>query len=129
MGNELSGGWLLKPPLNFSMNPTSHAIISAILINDVQLSSEERSGLAALLGAAESQKEPKPFTSVISLNQEEASKMLGVSRTTAWRLKACGILKPVEISPGVERYYRQDIEALARDGYRSRISRRPKLAA
>jgi len=119
---------LSKQVHNYGMTSTSRAIISTILANDVEIADHERAGLIALLGISAAGASSYASAGV-SLSQEQVAAKLGISRTTAWRMKECGILKPVEISPGIERYYLQDIEALARDGYRARISRRPKLAA
>jgi len=55
---------------------------------------------------------------VLLLTQRQAAKLLGVNRTTVWRLTGLGILRPSEISPGTSRYEASQVETLAREGYR-----------
>lgn len=71
------------------------------------------------------QSSPEPLL----LTQKQAAKLLGVDRTTVWRLVCLGIIRPVEICPGTFRYRRSDVEALAQDGYRALLGSRKKVAA
>lgn len=75
----------------------------------------ESMALASLIQAPETIPSGNP---ALLLTQKQVATILGVNRTTVWRLKGLGILKPSEISPGTKRYERIQVEALARQGYR-----------
>ena len=60
--------------------------------------------------------QPEPTTGPLLYSMSEAARVLGVSRTTFWRLFQTGQLKKVEIMKGCYRVRRSDIEELARDG-------------
>ena len=84
--------------------------------------------LAALLSASLDRKQralqvlkgetpPAPATTgPMLLTLGKAAKLLGVSRSTIYRLITRGTLPSVEIAQGRARVRRADIEALARDG-------------
>lgn len=107
-------------PHSFGMNLTTHAVLTALLL-DQSLSLTERGALQSALGNA-----PDAGTATVTppahpsllLSQRQAAELLGVNRTTVWRLTGMGILRPVEISPGTSRYDRSQVEAVAKVGYR-----------
>ena len=57
-----------------------------------------------------------PPTGPLLLQIGAAAKLLGVSRSTMYRLMLSGTVEPVEIRRGTFRIRRADVEALARDG-------------
>lgn len=104
------------PTQNDGMNKTSRAVIETILSTDEQLSPDERLTLSNFLGMAPCESFPN---AALTLTQQEAADLLGFERTTVYRYKKMGILRPEEIAPGTFRYSRADVEKLAREGYRS----------
>ncbi len=57
--------------------------------------------------------EPKPIIGPLLLGMGAASRYLGVSRTTLWRMIRAGGLEKVELFPGSYRLRRADLEAFA----------------
>jgi len=101
------------------MSPTTHALISSLLSADPSLSPVQREALQSVLGDAPATAHAAlPSQPSLVLSQRQVAELLGVNRTTVWRLTGMGILKPVEISPGTLRYERSQIETLAKEGYR-----------
>jgi hypothetical protein len=47
------------------------------------------------------------------LGMSDSAKLLGISRTTLWRMTNLGVLQKVEILPGSFRHRRADLEAVA----------------
>jgi hypothetical protein len=102
------------------MNLTTHALLTALIV-DPSLSLLEREALQSALGnapGASTPTLPQPADLSLLVTQTQAAGLLGVNRTTVWRLTGMGILRPVEISPGTLRYERSQIETLAKEGYR-----------
>jgi excisionase family DNA binding protein len=60
--------------------------------------------------------QPEPTTGPLLYSMSEAARVLGVSRTTFWRLFQTGQLKKVQVMERSYRVRRADVEALARDG-------------
>jgi hypothetical protein len=103
------------------MSPTTHALISSLLSADPSLSITERDALRSALGeapGADAALPPPPADPSLLVTQTQAAGLLGVNRTTVWRLTGMGILRPVEISPGTKRYEKSQVETLAKEGYR-----------
>lgn len=59
------------------------------------------------------QETPKPLSGPLLLGFLEASRLLGISRVTFWRMMKAGTIKKIEIFPGSFRVSRADLEALA----------------
>jgi hypothetical protein len=101
------------------MSPTTHALLASLLTLAPSLSPEEQEALRSALGKGPvAPSAALPSLPVLLLTQRQAAELLGVNRTTVWRMTAMGILRPVEISPGNKRYERVQVETLAREGYR-----------
>jgi hypothetical protein len=101
------------------MSPTTHALITSLLTLDPSLSPTEKEALrSALAEGAVAPLAALPSPPLLLLTQRQAAELLGVNRTTVWRLTGLGILRPTEISPGTKRYERVQVETLAREGYR-----------
>jgi excisionase family DNA binding protein len=101
------------------MSPSTHALLTSLLTLDPSLSPEEQEALRSALGKGSvAPSAALPSSPVLLLTQSQAAELLGVDRTTVWRMTAMGILRPVEISPGTRRYEKSQVETLAREGYR-----------
>jgi predicted DNA-binding transcriptional regulator AlpA len=115
---------------NLRMNDSSRTLITTLLSLDPDFLPAERAALESLLISHESVPAPKfPAKQALLLSQREAAELLGVERTTVWRMCSLGILRPVELSPGTFRYAREQVERLAREGYRHQIKALRKEAA
>ena len=57
--------------------------------------------------------EPKPIVGPLLLGMGAASRYLGVSRSTLWRMIRAGGLEKVELFPGSYRMRRADLESFA----------------
>jgi hypothetical protein len=102
------------------MSPSTHAILTFIFNLDPSLSPEELEALRSALGKSSgASTATPPADPALLLTQNQAAKLLGVHRTTVWRLTGMGILCPQEISPGTKRYERNQVETLAKMGYRN----------
>jgi predicted DNA-binding transcriptional regulator AlpA len=100
------------------MNPTARALLEALLL-DPSLSGREREALrSALADCPGSVTTALPSSPALLLTQRQVAEILGVNRTTIWRLTRMGILRPVDLSPGMARYERSQVESLAKEGYR-----------
>jgi hypothetical protein len=101
------------------MSPTTHAILTSLLNLDPSLSLTEKEALrSAMAEGAVAPSAALPSSPALLLTQRQAAELLGVVRTTVWRLTGLGILTRSEISPGTKRYERVQVETLAREGYR-----------
>ena len=89
-------------------NAVSPKLLSALL----SATDEQRTAAQRLL---EGQPPPAALTAggALLLRMHEAAKLVGVSRSTFWRIVKSGRLEPVEIMPGTFRVRRLDIERLA----------------
>lgn len=111
------------------MSPSSAQIIANLLSSDTALSPSEQAALLALLDATPPSNASALVLPALLLTQKETAGILGVDRTTVWRLTTMGVLRPTEISPGMFRYQRSHVEALSRNGYRHLLKSRHTLAA
>ncbi len=93
------------------MSPGTREIIRLALVNDATVSEEARGRLFDLIDGKMNQE--GGGVGPLLLTMRDAAARLGVSRVTFWRLVKDGVFKPVEITEGVFRYRRLDVECFA----------------
>lgn len=104
------------------MTHISSTLLARLCTSPESLTTDERNLIAETAYSGSNQK-----TSLL-ITQKEAALLLGVDRTTVWRLVHDGIIIPVEILPGTNRYRRQDIDQLARHGWQQFVAARRDAA-
>ena len=108
-----------------NMSPTTQAFLRSIADNDGTLSAAERDALDRLATGRLDTPTPRAWADVpLLLTQKQASRALGISRVTLWRMTKDAVLVRVEITPGCFRYRREDVEAVARDGMTANTRKR-----
>lgn len=111
------------------MNPTTHAILNSVAASDPNLTVGERTLLQRLVTGQADLPPAAQSAGPLLLTQQQAARLLGISRVTLWRMTKGGIIRPVELSPGNPRYRRDDLEVIAREGHTGlRKTRARKLA-
>lgn len=103
------------------MNTTSRAILQTVLATDPALAGAERALIQQLVeGRAQEAGTgaQKVNGDRLLLTQKMVAKLLSVSRVTVWRLTKDSVLHPVEILAGTWRYPLDEVERLARAGWR-----------
>lgn len=93
------------------MNVATREIIRLALANDRSVPPEVAEGIDRILDG-----ESQPTSDgngPLLLTMTDAAKMLGVSRSTLWRLVKEKVLEPVEITPRVFRVSRKSVEEVA----------------
>lgn len=109
------------------MTPTTKALLQSLVSSDPSLSVDERYGLEILIneGGLDRLRVGAERQQVsLLMTQKEAAQALGISRVTLWRLTKDSVITPVELTRGIFRYRRDEIESIARDGRNATISRR-----
>ena len=81
------------------------------LMRFLQATPEQQTHIERILDG-KSTDQPQPATGPLLLGMSQASKFLGVSRATLWRMIAAQRLTKVEILPGSYRIRRADLEKL-----------------
>ena len=77
------------------------------------------------------EKDVEDFGQPLLVTQQKAAHLLGVNRVTIWRMAKAGLLHPVEILRGTQRYRLREVAALASNGTSAAIEviERPKKKA
>ena len=88
------------------MKKTNIDIIETILGSDQSVSSQQREQILAICKG-----KPAPITPSF-LKASEAAKYLSVSLNTFYLMRKSGKVKAAEISPGLKRYKRSDLDSL-----------------
>lgn len=109
------------------MKPATRQMIELALAGDETVEPAMRDCVsAALTGNL-----PAPGTrddAPLLLTMTDAAKVLGVSRVTLWRVVREGVLRPVEIMPGIYRIRREDPVRLSADHTKYRPDQRGRTA-
>lgn len=90
----------------------------------------KESALKVLRGDPEPERSTVQGTGPLLLGMGAASRFLGVSRATLWRVLLAGKIQKVELFPGSFRVRRADLEALAagKNGLSDKVSRKGRTA-
>lgn len=92
------------------MKPATKEMIRLALTADGTIPSDIVQTAPDIIERAANGNPPSDDGQPLLMTMVAAAKHLGVGRTTLWRMVKEGILKPVEITPGVHRISRRELE-------------------
>lgn len=97
------------------MKPTTQQILKSVLASDETITDhQKRKVMDILLERVKENEQPLTFHSPLLLGGDKAAKLLGVSRTTLWRITKDGLLHPVTFR-GVSRYRVSELMEIAQE--------------
>lgn len=105
------------------MKTATRQMIELALSNDATVSGEMADAIGKVLNGNVSSGGPQPDGPLL-MNMTGAAKLIGVSRVTLWRMVKEGVLRPVEIMPGVFRIRRGDLHRISTNYAKYRPVRR-----
>ena len=100
----------------YPMKPSTIQIIETVLKSDDTITERHRHSIVLALQDRQNETDHTPLSGPLLIRAGQAAKLLGLSRTTLWRMTKENTLKKITIRQGSGRYRVQDIMELAREG-------------